>query len=174
MYLTAHSDTHVSGQYSILKRRGLEYNARSRQTRSPSPEQQLYLLLAKTTIDIKKQIAYWEKGAQEDWEVARELLDRGRIRHGLYLAHWALEKMLKAHVCRHTRDLAPTTDNLVQPAELTALDLGREHLNGLAEINTFNIEAQDPQPLPPALTQAEARSCIGRAQETYEWLMNQL
>ena len=29
-------------------------------------------------IDIDKQIAYWRRGAQEDWIVARELVDSGQ------------------------------------------------------------------------------------------------
>jgi hypothetical protein len=32
-------------------------------------------------IDAEKQIIYWRKGSQEDIAVARELLDKKRIRH---------------------------------------------------------------------------------------------
>ncbi len=53
-------------------------------------------------IDIEKQVAYWRHGAEEDWEVAHQLFDRGYIRHSLFFVHLALEKALKAHVCRHT------------------------------------------------------------------------
>ncbi|NCO95976.1 MAG: HEPN domain-containing protein, partial [Armatimonadetes bacterium] len=53
-----------------------------------------------TMIDVEKQVAYWRDGAKEDWEVAQELVDRGRTRHGLFFGHLALEKLLKAHVCR--------------------------------------------------------------------------
>ncbi len=51
-------------------------------------------------VDIEKQIAHWKRGALEDWEVAVELVDKDRYRHGLFFAHLALEKILKAHVCR--------------------------------------------------------------------------
>lgn len=40
-------------------------------------------------IDIDKQVGYWQSGAREDWTVARELVDAGRVRHGLFLAHLA-------------------------------------------------------------------------------------
>ena len=50
-------------------------------------------------IDAEKQIVYWRKGAEEDIAVARELLEKKRIRHGLFFVHLSLEKMLKAHFC---------------------------------------------------------------------------
>lgn len=59
------------------------------------------------TIDITKQVEYWQAGALEDWQVAVELIETGRTRHGLFFAHLALEKLLKAFVCRATLDLAP-------------------------------------------------------------------
>lgn len=54
-------------------------------------------------INIEKQIAHWRNGAEEDWSVAQELIERGRVRHGLFFAHLALEKMLKAHYCLVSR-----------------------------------------------------------------------
>ena len=58
-------------------------------------------------IDIDKQIAFWRDSADEDMAVARDLVHRNRIRHGLFFAHLAVEKALKAHVCRVTQDIAP-------------------------------------------------------------------
>jgi HEPN domain-containing protein len=76
-------------------------------------------------INIEKQVAYWRDGAVEDWEIAQELIERGRTRHGLFFVHLSLEKLLKAHVCRHTQDLAPRLHNLVRLAELAALPLSQ-------------------------------------------------
>ena len=58
-------------------------------------------------VNIAKHIPYWRDGAMEDLLVARDLIDSGKIRHGLFFAHLALEKILKANVCRATKDLAP-------------------------------------------------------------------
>jgi len=41
-------------------------------------------------IDVEKQIAYWRAGAEEDWEVAVDLVESGKARHGLFFAHLAL------------------------------------------------------------------------------------
>jgi len=125
-------------------------------------------------IDIEKQVAYWRNGAAEDWEVAQELIGSGRVRHGLFFAHLTLEKLLKAHVCRHTQDLAPRLHNLVRLAELAALPLGQAQIDILAEMNAFNIEGRYPDSLIPPPSQSEAREYLRRVEEVYRWLMNQL
>ena len=42
-------------------------------------------------LDIEKLVAFWRHDAQEDLTVAQGLLERGRIRHGLFFLHLALE-----------------------------------------------------------------------------------
>lgn len=80
-------------------------------------------------IDIDGQIRYWQSGAAEDWEVAQELISGDRLRHGLFFAHLSLEKLLKAHVCRHIRDLAPRIHNLVRLAQLAILPLNENQID---------------------------------------------
>lgn len=63
-------------------------------------------------IDIEKQSAYWRKGADEDWEAGKELLQNGRIRQGLFFIHLSLEKILKAHFCVNRRDVAQKVTTL--------------------------------------------------------------
>ena len=58
-------------------------------------------------IDIDKQIDFWRDSAKEDLAVAHELVHKNRLRHGLFFAHLALEKILKAHVCRVIQDISP-------------------------------------------------------------------
>jgi len=125
-------------------------------------------------VDIEKQIAYWQRGSQEDWLVAQELVERGRSRHGLFFAHLSLEKALKAHVCRRTRDLAPRTHNLVRLAELARLSLSQEQLDVLADVSVFNLEGRYPDSFTPALNHSEAQAYLARAREVLTWLMHQL
>jgi HEPN domain-containing protein len=123
-------------------------------------------------IDIGKQIAYWLNSAREDWDAAQELVSRRRVRHGLFFAHLALEKALKAQVCRHTRDLAPRIHNLVRLAELAELQMTSERIDVLAEMNAFNLEGRYPDALAPTPTPREARAYLDRADEVFQWLMN--
>lgn len=80
----------------------------------------------------------WRDGSVEDWEVARSLYANGKVRHGLFFAHLAVEKLLKAIVCLHSCDLAPPTHNLVRLAAMTSLVLTQQQIDLLAEINSFN------------------------------------
>lgn len=125
-------------------------------------------------IDVDKQVAYWRDGAQEDWGVARELIDLGRTRHGLFFVHLALEKALKGHVCRQTRDLAPRIHNLVRLAELAAIKASQEQIDTLAEMNAFNLEGRYPDLLALPPTPAEAQAYLSRAEEVFQWLIHLL
>jgi len=129
---------------------------------------------AREVIDIEKQVAYWRDGAREDLLVARELVDRGRARHGLFFAHLALEKVLKACVCRRTQDLAPRLHNLVRLGEIAGLVLTESQLDVLAEMNAFSLEGRYPESRILSPEKGEACSYLARAEELFQWLMSQL
>jgi len=57
------------------------------------------------TVDVTEHINYWRNGSDEDFAAAESLLSKGHLRHSLFFAHFAIEKMLKAHVTRDTRDI---------------------------------------------------------------------
>lgn len=125
-------------------------------------------------IDIDKQVAYWQSGAEEDWDVAQDLINRNKTRHGLFFAHLALEKLLKAQVCRHSQDLAPRIHNLTRLAELTALKLDESQIDILAEMNVFNLEGRYPDTSMVVLSKKEAQVYLRRAEKVYVWLKSQL
>jgi len=125
-------------------------------------------------IDIDKQIAFWRNSAEEDLAVAHDLVGRNRIRHGLFFAHLALEKALKAHVCRVTQDIAPRLHNLVRLAELAELDLRPAQMDTLAEMNSFNIEGRYPDTLSTPPSQEEAENYMAQADEVFQWLIELL
>ena len=125
-------------------------------------------------IDIDKQISFWRDSADEDLAVAHELVRRSRIRHGLFFAHLALEKALKAHVCRVTKDIAPRLHNLVRLAELAELDLKAAQVDILAEMNSFNIEGRYHDTLSSPPSQEEAQHYMTQADEVFQWLIKLL
>ena len=103
----------------------------------------------KSMIDVEKQIDFWRGSSLEDWQVAHELVDNHRLRHGLFFAQLAMEKLLKAHVCLTTQDLAPRIHNLVRLAEIAKLELNISQIETLAEMSTFNIEGRYPDSILP-------------------------
>lgn len=124
-------------------------------------------------VDIAKQIAFWRDSAKEDWDVAKQLVDNERTRHGLFFAHLALEKILKAIVCKHSQDLAPRLHNLSRLAELAALTIDTQKMEVLAEMNAFHIEGRYPESLAKPPTKEEALNYMAGAEGVFQWLMNQ-
>lgn len=125
-------------------------------------------------VDVEKQVSYWRTSAREDWAVGRALVQQQRARHGLFFVHLALEKVLKALVCRATRDLAPHIHNLVRLSELARLSLADDQLDLLAEMNAFNVEGRYPEAITPPPSPREARDYIARTEPVFQWLMSQL
>ncbi|GJM41101.1 MAG: hypothetical protein DHS20C20_13830 [Ardenticatenaceae bacterium] len=122
---------------------------------------------------IEEQIAYWRDSALEEWEVANELLTLNRIRHALFWAHLALEKMVKAHVLHHTKHEPPKIHNLSRLVTLTHLELDQDKRHLLAEMNRFNIEGRyssNPIALPDA---EQVQMYWSRIEGTLQWLVKQ-
>ena len=124
-------------------------------------------------VDIAKQIAFWRDSAKEDWDVARQLVDNGRTRHDLFFAHLALEKIIKAIVCKQSQDLAPRLHHLSRLAELAALTRDTQKMEVLAEMNAFHIEGRYPESLTKPPTKEEALNYMTGAEGVFQWLMNQ-
>jgi HEPN domain-containing protein len=121
-------------------------------------------------VDIEKQLDYWRAGAREDWDVGADLVTRGKARHGLFFLHLALEKALKALVCRATSDFAPKTHGLVRLADLAGVTLTDAQKDVLAIFTQYNLVGRYPDTLGPAPTPAEALARMREAKEIYEWL----
>lgn len=96
-------------------------------------------------VNIDKHTSHWQSGAEEDFEVADQLIRSGKIRHGLFFLHLTLEKILKAHACRNSGDIAPRLHNLARLAELSGISFRQEHMDFLADMNPFNIEGRYPE-----------------------------
>jgi len=125
-------------------------------------------------VDILEQIKYWQDGAIEDWQAADQLITGNKIRHGLFFAHLALEKILKAHVCKFTGKIAPKIHNLVRLAETAGLSLSDDKIDFLDEMSEFNLEGRYPVPSLPQISSQEATEYIKKTKEVLEWFSRQL
>ncbi|MCB9421173.1 MAG: HEPN domain-containing protein [Ardenticatenaceae bacterium] len=125
-------------------------------------------------VNIDKHISHWRDGAEEDLEVANQLITSGKVRHGLFFLHLALEKMLKAHVCRHTKDIAPRLHNLVRLAALSGIPFENEQIAFLAEMNPYNLEGRYPEMWEEPPSQEQTKKIQQVTTEMFKWLMTQL
>jgi HEPN domain-containing protein len=125
-------------------------------------------------MDIASQVEYWKKSSQEDLAAAESLLEKGHLRHSLFFAHLALEKILKAHVTKQTSDLPPRIHNLLRLAEVAQLNLGPEQEAFLREFDIYQLESRYPDleqiPISPVYVKRE----VAKAREMIEWLKAQL
>ncbi len=117
---------------------------------------------------------YWRKSAEEDWSVGGTLVSSGKIRHGLFFVHLALEKILQANMCRATQDLAPKIHSLVRLAEQTRMAISESHMNFLAEFDSFDIAGRYPDEANGCLKQADAEARVAKAEEVFQWLSKSL
>lgn len=125
-------------------------------------------------INVEKQIAYWRDGALESWKDAEYNIAGGRISFGLFAVHLTIEKALKAHVVKNTKNLPPTIHNLVSLANLADLKLTSQQLQLFAELNPLNIEGRYPGNIREVLSKQEAQAIAKRTKVALEWLIKQL
>ena len=125
-------------------------------------------------FDIEKHIQYWSTSAREDLETAEFLVGSGRFRHGLFFAHLALEKTLKAHVCKYTQEIAPRMHNLLRLAEISHCDMRESHKEFVARFDRYQLEGRYPEFWPSKIDKDKADIELHQAKELFEWLMNRL
>lgn len=125
-------------------------------------------------MDVDKQAEYWTTGSAEDLAAAEALLEGGHLRHCLFLAHWALEKMLKAHVTRRTEKMPPKIHGLARLAAMTGLKLSGEQMDFLREFGAYQIEGRYPDAEQLEVNTDLARDELCKAKEMLAWLSRQL
>lgn len=121
-------------------------------------------------MNVDEQIEYWRTGSAEDLAAAESLIEKGHLRHGLFFAHLALEKMLKSHVVRNTRETPPRIHNLVRLARLAGLMPGEGQEKLLRRFDLYHLEGRYPD-CPQAEIGADlARQELQEAAEVLRWL----
>ena len=125
-------------------------------------------------MDVQKQIDYWVTSSDEDFAAAKSLLEKGHLRHCLFFAHLAVEKMLKAYVTRQTEDVPPRIHDLLRLAEIAGLKLDPEQARFLREFDVYQLEGRYPDAEQIWVDLAAAREEISRTVEILKWLKKQL
>lgn len=92
----------------------------------------------------------------------------------LFFVHLALEKLLKAPICRATADLAPRIHALLRLAERTGLAFSEQQRILLARFDRYQVEGRYPDLSPTPPDQGAARAELKAAGELFEWLMPRL
>ena len=126
-------------------------------------------------MNIEKHVEHWRKGAEEDWEVAQDLLGIGRCRHALFFAHLAVEKVIKACVTKVTGQVPPKTHNLLRLAQVSALQTTSEQSGVLRRLNMHQLAGRYPgESSEMELSIEQAAELMKDAERILEWLKRKL
>lgn len=128
----------------------------------------------KENLNAEKHIQYWHTGSNEDWEMAEIALEKGKIRHGLFFLHLAMEKLIKAHVFRVTGDLPPKIHNLVKLMESAAIPVNQNQGRLLQILNSYCMEGRYPDEMVLPPTPQRTMEIVQQAQEMRTWLLSLL
>ena len=125
-------------------------------------------------MDVQKQIDFWRTSSDEDFAAAESLLEKEHLRHCLFFAHLAIEKMLKGHVTKRTKDVAPRIHNLIRLAEIAEMSLGPEQASLLRGFGAYQLEGRYPDSEQVLLELQAVRRKLVSAKEMMKWLKAQL
>lgn len=125
-------------------------------------------------MDIQKQIDYWRDTSDSDIEAAELLLKNGKLTQGMFFVHLALEKILKAHVVRTTKQIPPKIHFLIRLMEIAGLVLPKETVLFLKEFEGYQIEGRYPGPARMVMDERQAMDDCKKADEIRSWLKSQL
>lgn len=125
-------------------------------------------------MDIGRQVEYWRAGSDEDLAAAESLLEKGHVRHCLFFAHLAMEKMVKALVAQCTREVPPRIHSLIRLSKLAELKLDQAQADFLREFEAYEIEGRYPDRQQLDVGISLARQELNAAKEMLTWLSRQL
>ncbi len=125
----------------------------------------------------EEKVAYWVTSAEQDWMVAGHLFEKQDFSYALFLAHLALEKMLKAVFASRYEETPPLTHRLPFLAERSGLKLSPEQLELLEAVTDFNLEARYPDEkfsFRQKCTREFTHGYLAKIEEMSLWLGQQL
>lgn len=84
-------------------------------------------------------VQHWSQSAKDAWRTTGYLFDKRDYASALFSAHLYLEKLLKAHIVKHTQAQAPFGHNLRVLANKAGLDLSAQQALLLDRVTEYNI-----------------------------------
>ncbi len=125
-------------------------------------------------IDIKKQIEYWAKGAEDDLLTAELLIREKRILHGLFFCHLVIEKAVKAHLVKTSGEVAPRSHNLIYLSEKADLKFDDETEIFLGILMKYQLQGRYPDCNPVLPDILKVNEYFKKTKTLLQWLKERL
>ncbi|PWD97733.1 HEPN domain-containing protein [Marinilabilia rubra] len=95
-------------------------------------------------INSEKQIEYWKAGAIDDFLSAEILIDRQHYLHGQFFCHLVIEKIIKAHIVKSTKEFAPRSHNLFYLSDKANLQYSEDEEIFLGILRQYQLQGRYP------------------------------
>ena len=127
-------------------------------------------------INLQKQIDYWITGAEEDILTADILIQKNRFLHGLFFCHLVIEKAMKAHVVKKTKEIAPRSHNLILLSEKAKIEFENENENDilLGVLMKYQLQGRYPDYNPIIPNKEKVQNYLNKTNELLQWLKEKL
>ncbi len=125
-------------------------------------------------MDIGKQIEYWKAGAEDDLLSAEILIDKNRILHGLFFCHLVIEKAIKAHVVKETKQVAPRTHNLLLLSEKANLQFNEDDEIFLGILMKYQLQGRYPDYNPGTPDLEKVMKYLEHTKQLLKWINSKL
>jgi HEPN domain-containing protein len=105
------------------------------------------------------------------------MLETGRYVYVLFMCQQTLEKLLKAHVVRTTKEFPPRLHNLLRLLEITKLEATEEDRKFLEKLNYYYLESRYPEEKRRISKEAKrslAEEYLKKTEEAVKWLKEKL
>lgn len=124
--------------------------------------------------DKYKHIEYWKSSALSDIDTALILIEKDKIKEGLFFCHLTIEKMLKAHFVKEKEEVPPRSHDLLYFQRKLSINFVDNQLIFMAFLIKFHLEGRYPDYNPPIILKKDAINYHLRTKELLEWLIEKL
>ena len=128
---------------------------------------------------MNEKVKYWTELSEYDIKTAEAMLQSQRYLYVGFMAHQAIEKILKAYFVSVTDETAPFSHSLSFLAKRSDIykSFSEEHKDFIDLLEPMNIEARYPtnkKQLMESLTGKRCTEILHNAQELQKWIMKKL
>ena len=120
-------------------------------------------------IDVEKQIKYWVETGEDDLSVAQYLYEGEKYLQCLFFCHLSIEKVIKAHVAKSTKDIPEKTHNLRKLLLQTSLTLNEEQKEFIGILMVYQLEGRYPEHFPQKPSSKTCYSYLNHTKEFFKW-----
>ena len=128
---------------------------------------------------MNEKVKYWTELSEYDIKTAEAMLQSKRFLYVGFMAHQAIEKILKAYFVNETDETAILSHSLSFLAKRSDIykDFSEEQKDFIDLLEPMNIEARYPTHKKQLLESLTAKRCteiLNNAQELQKWIMKKL